>query len=67
MKKYESDGTMVPNDFIPVNESAHQHPLETNHLWNQCQTKIDLRVLLCSINIILIHVIHVKLDPQYGL
>ena len=34
-KRENSDDTILPDDFIPVNERAHQNPFDTDYQFNQ--------------------------------
>jgi len=34
-KRENTDDTIVPDDFIPVNESYHQNPFDTGNQFSQ--------------------------------
>ena len=34
-KRENTDDTIVPNDFIPINEDKHNNPFDTDNQFNQ--------------------------------
>ena len=34
-KRENTEDTIVPDDFIPINESYHQNPFDTGSQWSQ--------------------------------
>ena len=41
-KRENTHDTIVPADFIPVNESYHQNPFNTGSQWSQFTRNIQL-------------------------
>ena len=35
LNRENTEDTIVPYDFVPVNEGSHQNPFDTTYSWNQ--------------------------------
>ena len=64
-KRENTDDTILPVDFIPMNENNHQNPFDTDTQLSQFIR--NTQICFVSLNILPIHDILKIQDLQYGL